>query len=179
MADLVVQEQKKWWQPEGFKELGAAVLSLALVILLFYTISQVFSLLDTLPKTVLVGDAIQVVDVYDRAKNLLLILFPLFSAVISFWLGVAVEGRRADANEAQALNESAKREAAEQKEATVRQQTGHVLGTMKGSLMAMSTAKIGQPSTLQGMESQCAKQNQAVEDLLKEVNVAEAAIQRQ
>jgi hypothetical protein len=42
--------------------------------------------------------ATQMVDSYGRAKDILSIVMPLFSAAVTFWLGVAVEGGRADTN---------------------------------------------------------------------------------
>lgn len=65
------------------------------------------------PLTYDIEGNIQVVDTFGRAKDLLNIFFPLFGAVVTFWLGVAVEGRRADHNEAEAKQAKVEKEAAE------------------------------------------------------------------
>lgn len=110
------EEKKKrpWWQPNSFKELGAAFLSLLLIVLLGYAALQTYNLINVLPQTVNVGDAVQIVDTFDRAKGLLDVFFPLFTAVVTFWLGVAIESRRADQNQEKADAEQQKREEAEQ-----------------------------------------------------------------
>jgi len=97
-ADLK-QAARPWWQPPSFKELGGAFLSLALIALLFWVVAITFGVINVLPQVVKIGDTVQVIDTYSRAKDLLSILFPLFGAVVTFWLGVAVEGKRADQNQ--------------------------------------------------------------------------------
>lgn len=95
-AAVLKKEERPWWQPASFKELGGALLSLFLIGLLLYAAWQTYGLINVTPQTYDVGDNTQVVDTFSRAKDLLNILFPLLSAVVTFWLGVAVEGRRAD-----------------------------------------------------------------------------------
>lgn len=95
-AAVLKKEERPWWLPASFKELGAAFLSLFLIGLLLYAAAQTYNLINIIPQTYQVGDNTQVVDTFSRAKDLLNILFPLFGAVVTFWLGVAVEGRRAD-----------------------------------------------------------------------------------
>src|SRR5262245_19158543 len=41
---------------------------------------------------------LMMLDPFARTMDLLTLLLPLFSAAVSFWLGVAIEGRRADQN---------------------------------------------------------------------------------
>lgn len=106
------------WRPASFKELGAATLSLALIFLLLYSALQTFGLVSTAPTVLQVGDSVQLIDPFERAQEALNIFFPLFSAVVTFWLGIAVEGRRADqaqqqAEAAQAGQQEAQADAAE------------------------------------------------------------------
>lgn len=89
-----------WYRPNSFKEIGAAALSLILIVLLLYAAIRTYQTADAQPTQVIVGEFTQLIDPHDRARDLLNIFFPLFSAVVTFWLGVAVEGRRADRNEA-------------------------------------------------------------------------------
>ncbi|MEM7799563.1 MAG: hypothetical protein AAF633_10265 [Chloroflexota bacterium] len=94
-----------WLQPANFREAGAGVLSLLLILLLVYTVFATLAQMNTAPITYQVNDTELVVDPFERAKDLLGIIFPLFGAVVTFWLGVSVEGRRADKNEEEAQRE--------------------------------------------------------------------------
>lgn len=89
----------------------------------------------------------QLGSVGDRAKDLLNILFPLFGAVVTFWLGVAVEGRRADQNQATAEKESQERANAEARERAIKANAAAKLGEAKGRVMALreATAEKGMP----------------------------------
>jgi hypothetical protein len=87
-----------WYQPISFRETGGAVLSLVLIALMAVVLGYVVREIGSDPRGVKIGDAFQIVNTWERAKDLLSILFPLFGAVVTFWLGVAVEGRRADDN---------------------------------------------------------------------------------
>lgn len=93
------ERKQPWWQPSSFKEIFGGALSLVLIGLLCYVAGKTFGMMDVLPQAVNVGNATQVVDTYARSKDLLTTLFPLFGAVVTFWLGVAVEGKRADQNQ--------------------------------------------------------------------------------
>lgn len=94
-----------WWHPSSFKETGGTVLSLVLLVMMAGVLGYALQEIDSDPRSVMVGDAVQTVNSWDRAKDLISIFFPLFGAVVSFWLGVAVEGRRADENK-QTANEA-------------------------------------------------------------------------
>jgi len=87
-----------WLRSISFKELIGAVLSGVLIGLLCFVTARTFGMMDVLPQTVTVGETVQLVDTYARSKELLSTLFPLFAAVVTFWLGVAIEGKRADQN---------------------------------------------------------------------------------
>lgn len=174
--------KKKWYTPGSFKELGGAVLSLALVFLLFYAVSEVYGLVTVKPTTYEVGDNVQVVDTYQRAKDLFLLLFPLFSAVITFWLGVAVEGRRADASENAADIARDAQQQAEQSETAVRTEAEDTLGRVERSLLAMSAGSaVAGPTeplgTAGDAEAAPAKEN-SIDVLLATVRQAQSNIRR-
>lgn len=82
----------------SFKEIAAAVLSVILVLICIPVIAVTLWQVGANPTTIKVGDAVQVVDPFAQAKEVLAVVFPLLTAVVTFWLGVAVEGRRADTN---------------------------------------------------------------------------------
>jgi hypothetical protein len=63
-----------------------------------------------------VGGSLQTVDEYGRAKDLLLVIVPLFGAVVTFWLGVAIEGRRADEHKENAAQAGKERDEAKESE---------------------------------------------------------------
>ena len=71
------------------------MLSIVLVVILAWTIFNV----DVNAKPIIVeiseGNN-QVIDVHQRSMQMVEIAVPLISAVTTFWLGVAVEGKRAD-----------------------------------------------------------------------------------
>jgi hypothetical protein len=93
---------QRWYLPGSFRELGGALLSIILLALLLIVAVQTFNTSSTAPTAIEVGDQVILIDPFERSKDLLNLFFPLFSAVVTFWLGVAVEGRRADKNEAEA-----------------------------------------------------------------------------
>jgi hypothetical protein len=95
-------DPRSWRKPANFRETGAALLSAILVVLLIYATWLTFSQVSATPLTYSIDGNVQIVDTFGRAKDLLNIFFPLFGAVVTFWLGVTVEGRRADRNEAEA-----------------------------------------------------------------------------
>jgi hypothetical protein len=93
---------QRWYLPGSFREFGGALLSIILLALLLIVAVQTFNTSAAVPTAIEVGDQVIIIDPYERSKDLLNLFFPLFSAVVTFWLGVAVEGRRADKNEAEA-----------------------------------------------------------------------------
>jgi hypothetical protein len=133
---------KSWWKPTSFKEIGGATLSLVLLGLLIYATTQLFGLVNAIPQVVTVGNTNQVVDTYSRAKDLFSILFPLFAAVVSFWLGTAIEGQRADQNQQTAENESNKRETAEKSTGKIKAIAAGSLGAAKGQMLALRGRKM-------------------------------------
>jgi hypothetical protein len=102
--------------PTTFKEWGAAILSL-LLLAIFAVLLLVWALrIGTDPRGVSIGDTTVTIDEFQRGKDIVTILLPLVGAVISFWLGVAVEGKRADENKQSAENEKDARQTAETRE---------------------------------------------------------------
>lgn len=137
-----------WFRPANFREAGAAVLSLGLVGLLLYAAIVTFTQVNTTPISYTVGGAAFVVDPYDRAKDLLEIIFPLFGALVTFWLGVTVEGRRADRNEADAEEAKAGKAAAEQDATEVKETASTALDNVELVLQQMPMGSYG--SALEG-----------------------------
>jgi len=108
-ASIRSAKRTHWYEPSAFRELGAAILSLFVLIIMLIVVAVAVVELGSDPRTIVTGGTTDaqgvvtggtstVVDEWDRAQDLITILFPLFTAVLSFWLGVAVEGRRADEN---------------------------------------------------------------------------------
>jgi hypothetical protein len=64
-------------------------------------------------------------------------LFPLFAAVVTFWLGVTVEGKRADDNKETADKESEDRASAEERERTTKANAATMIGELKGHVTAL------------------------------------------
>lgn len=131
------QPRPSWWQPTSFKELGGSFLSLVLMGILIFALSQTYRLVNTPPMVVSVGGNEQMVDTFSRAQTLLNMVFPLFSAVVTFWLGVAIESRRADKHEAEAEEEKNGRQQAEAQRNAMRTTTSQTLGKL---LNIMSTS---------------------------------------
>ncbi len=102
LREQTLKKPRRWYKPANFREAAAAVLSGFLLGLLVYAVWAAFSQVNEVPIMVEQGGNTQFIDPFDRAKELLDILFPLLGAVVTFWLGVTVEGRRADQNEADA-----------------------------------------------------------------------------
>lgn len=132
------QEEASWFKPTSFRETGASVLSIFLIALLLLAAWVTFAQINSPPIVVQVGDTVQVVDPFERAQGLLNIFFPLFGAVVTFWLGVTVEGRRADRNEEEAeqakeekQQEVIKKEAAEQEAMTTREAALEVMNDVE------------------------------------------------
>lgn len=120
--------------PTSFKEAAAAFLSVILMLLFLYVIWQTYAMIPSPPQAVKIGDTIQVFDSFSRAKDTLNILFPLFAAVVTFWLGVAVESKRGDQLKDAADNESKNRTNAENRESRTKARAAGVLGFARGQL---------------------------------------------
>ncbi len=118
---VAAQPTSRWYLPRSFKEMGAAVLSLVLLVLMLWTAQQAFAAIGVPPQVVDVGDSkVLIESPFNQAKDLLSIFFPLFSAVGTFYLGVTIEGKRADRNAAEADQANAERKAAtDEKDAAV------------------------------------------------------------
>ena len=50
--------------------------------------------IDAAPKSVLMGDKMEMYDPYVRAKDLLTLLIPLFTTIVSFWLGFSIQEKK-------------------------------------------------------------------------------------
>lgn len=132
--DKAKTDPKAWRKPANFRETGASVLSAALVILLLYAAFVTFSQVKVVPLTYKISENVQVVDTFDRAKDLLNIFFPLFGAVVTFWMGVTVEGRRADRSEAEAEKATGEKVTAEIKAEETIKTTQEVLDSVQATV---------------------------------------------
>ncbi len=78
----------------SFRELGAAILSVSVIILTALVLWNTVDLISKPPQTYMVGTEILTYSPFDRAKDILNIVLPLFSAVLAYWLGVKSESLR-------------------------------------------------------------------------------------
>jgi len=108
-----------WWRPlvpSSFKEFGGTVLSTVLVFAFLLALVLVLTRIGSDPRAVTVGGRDEAVDEYVRAKDVFGIIVPLFGAVVTFWLGVAIEGRRADDHKQNAVQAGKERDEAKESE---------------------------------------------------------------
>lgn len=140
LLERVPDETASWWRalvPSSFKELGGAVLSVALIAAFLAVLAVTLGQIGTDPRGVSVGTAIQSVDEFARSKDVLAIVLPLFGAVVTFWLGIAVEAKRGDEHKqsaTQARTERDDAQAAERRKATV---AAGALGAVEGALASL------------------------------------------
>jgi hypothetical protein len=73
--ERAIAESESWWRPTTFRETGAAILSAILVGLLLYSAIGTFSQVSVAPLTYNIENNVQVIDTFDRAKDLLNIFF--------------------------------------------------------------------------------------------------------
>jgi len=128
-----LKQAKRWRLSISFKELGGAVLSVVLIVLLFLVASKTFGMMNAVPQVVNIGNTTQIIDTYARSRDLLSTLFPLFGAVVTFWLGVAVEGKRADQSKETADRATQDLTNAQEKDKRVRVNLAGKIGEQKGS----------------------------------------------
>jgi hypothetical protein len=131
---------RKWYLPATFKELGGTVMSIILLGLILIAAVQTFNTRTSVPSAITVGDQIIIFDPFERSKDLLILIFPLFSAVVTFWLGVAVEGRRADKNEAQADEARQDEQEARQDQIQAQADLAETVATAKATLAQVKAA---------------------------------------
>jgi hypothetical protein len=119
LAALVDKPRGAWWRsfvPSSFKEVGGILLSLVLVAAFLLVLVVALTRIGSDPRGVDVGGSNHTVDEFSRAKDVLLVVVPLFGAVVTFWLGVAVEGRRADDHKQNAAQSGKERDDAKESE---------------------------------------------------------------
>jgi hypothetical protein len=129
------QAQDPWWRsfmPSSFRDVGGALLSAVLVVAFLVALLVALNRIGTDPRGVSVGGNNQTIDEFSRAKDVLLVVVPLFGAVLTFWLGVAVEGRRADDHKQNAAHAGQERDDAKERE------------RKKTTVAASALAEIGQ-----------------------------------
>jgi hypothetical protein len=101
-AAAAAKAATKWYQPSSFKGAVAAGLSLVLMLLLLYAVVRTYGLISTPPTAVEIGETTVQWSSYDRATAFFNVLLPLFTAVVTFYLGASVEGKRGDKAEERA-----------------------------------------------------------------------------
>jgi hypothetical protein len=119
LASLVESRREAWWRslvPTSFKEFGGSVLSVVLVLAFLLSLVLLLTRIGSDPRGVTVGGREETVDEFSRAKDVLSIVIPLFGAVVTFWLGVAVEARRADEHRENATQAGKERDEAKESE---------------------------------------------------------------
>jgi hypothetical protein len=95
---LEKEKARPRWGPTSFREIVSACLTIVLILIFLGILFVTYTLLNTPPQAAQMGNTntMAMYDPFARAKDLLTLLFPLFTAVISFYFGVMVEGKRAD-----------------------------------------------------------------------------------
>lgn len=131
---------ERWYVPGSFKEFGGALLSVILLVLLLFVFWQTLSAINNPPQTVQFGESLLTVDSFARSKDLLNLFFPLFSAVVTFWLGVSVESRRADKNEAEADQARQDEQEARQGQMEAQADLAGTIATAKATLAQVKAA---------------------------------------
>ena len=138
-----------WWRPlmpSSFKEVGGTVLSIVLVLAFLLTLVFVLTRIGSDPRAVTVGGRNEAVDEYVRAKDILAIILPLFGAVVTFWLGVAVESRRADEHKENAVQAGKERDEAKESERKKTSAASVVLSEVSSVVKRIRT-RSGEPGT--------------------------------
>ncbi len=164
IAEGFASDQKTWKtsiHPTTFKEAVAAILSGVILFLLFIVIWQTYSLIPNPPQVVQVGNTTQVFDSFTRAKDTLNILFPLFTAVVTFWLGVAVESKRGDQ-----MTDAADKSSQSEKTAI----------STTTSALASSRGKLEEVRDRAGTKFEAAGERDLLDKLINELKDAEKAV---
>lgn len=129
-----------------FKEKGALILTIVLVLIFVPVLAITLIRIGSDPRAIKVGDTTQSIDEYARAKDVLGIVLPLFGAAITFWLGVAIEGRRADEAGRAADRAVGESRDANRREQTMRGAAADALGQVHGALEATVGATGSSPA---------------------------------
>lgn len=93
------------------KNLGTALITLFLIFIITWSFTLLMRNVGIPPNAVKVGDVVERFSAFDRAKDIFLIIFPLFGALTSFWFGYKLqEGKVEKAQEkAEKSEEEAKK----------------------------------------------------------------------
>lgn len=126
-----------------FKEWGAMGLTVVLVLIFIPVLVKTLGAIDTDPHGVAIGGATQLVDPFAKSKDLLSIVLPLLGAAITFWLGVAIEGKRADTNGKAADDAKQDSKEAKDRESETRTTAAEALGRVHGALESVGGADSG------------------------------------
>lgn len=145
---------RPWWQPASFRELGGLLLSVILVIVLIVVAFRTYAKVGATPVVYTLNDSELTVDPFQQAKDLLNTLFPLFSAVVTFWLGATIEGKRADENKAQADAAKAGQAETEQDKNRVVAGATAALAQVEGMVQGLSLAEPDVPEAFQALGGQ-------------------------
>lgn len=84
---------------DTIKTVGAGVVTILTGVLVIWWLIEVALVLDVAPK---ISNGAVALDQYQRAKDILLVVFPLFSASIAYWVGSSgTADAKKDASDAQ------------------------------------------------------------------------------
>jgi hypothetical protein len=129
-------KREKGWLPGTFKDVGAGVLSILTALLFGIVLTVLLLNIQTPPVFTPIPGSNPPQSIsfqpFDRVQVPFNAVLPLFGALFAFWLGVKVEGQRADAAEQRATNadDDAKRER-EKKEALLEVSTPAIVDEAK------------------------------------------------
>jgi hypothetical protein len=170
LAALVDRPPSPWWStlvPSSFREVGGTFLSIMLVIAFLLSLVLVLTRIGTDPRGVAIGGRDETVDEFARAKDVLGIIVPLFGAVVTFWLGVAVEGRRADDHRQNAVQAGKERDDAKDNERRKTTTAATALAEAGGALRQLRTQAPEEGARgLPGEEPELGDQLTRIEDML-------------
>jgi hypothetical protein len=135
-AIVASAKEEQGWLPGTYKDVGAGVLSIVTALLFGIVLTALLLNIQTPPVfTVIPGSnppQSSSFQPFERIQVAFNAMLPLFGALFAFWLGVKVEGQRADAAEQRANNadDDAKKER-EKKEALLEVSTPAIVDQAK------------------------------------------------
>lgn len=115
------KEDTGWWAPSAnLKASIGSILQIfisGILVVLFVGIAVLtFLRIDAPPQGVPMGDRMEMYDPFVRAKDLLTLLIPLFTTIVSFWLGFSIQEKKVN-------QEREKREKADEMMAKIKGRT--------------------------------------------------------
>jgi hypothetical protein len=137
-----------------------------LIIVLVVVSIRTYAKIGSKPVIYSLNDSELAIDPFEQAKDLLNTLFPLFSAVVTFWLGATIEGKRADENKRQAEEEKTQRKEVEEDKRRVVDDATAALAQVEGMVQALPLREETVEEELQAAEA-LADPRQEILDVLQ------------